>query len=209
MIRSGRSEQLALLWDADQLVREIEGERAFVGFEEGDYEFPPTFKVKRSAKLEYTSQRSPAWCDRILRRSVSGFPVRQLSLQMARAICTSDHKPVMSFFEISVPPTHCPIDRGLGAAVIRLHDIRCTGLRVFKEAHSADAAVLAAAAKELDPFLIIHSPFLQKVSHPQRMECTASGVPCDRVVFFFIFWCSRFLFFFFVFLFLLPPLSTL
>jgi len=149
MIHSGRPEQLALLFDSDQLVREMEAQRAFVGFVEGDYLFPPTFKVKRNSKLQYTSQRSPAWCDRILRRSVAGFPVAQLSLEAAQEIGTSDHKPVYSFYEVLVPPTYSPLDRSLGAAMLRLHDLRCSGLRVFREAahaHPSNASVGSASA---------------------------------------------------------------
>ena len=167
-ICSGRVDHREELWSCDQLSREKAANRAFVGFTEGSYDFPPTFKVKRQPGTEYTPQRSPAFCDRVLVRSVPGYPAKLLGLSAAPEVATSDHKPVVAFYDLAVPLTPCPLDRGLGAAVVRLHDLRCSGFRVVKEGAptaggvgAADPAAAALqAAKELDPFLVFNAPFL-------------------------------------------------
>lgn len=61
----------------DQLRKSISDKRGFVGFQEGHITHLPTFKVKRVAGFEYNVQRSPAFCDRILWRSLPGFSVKQ------------------------------------------------------------------------------------------------------------------------------------
>lgn len=61
----------------DQLRKSIADQRGFVGFTEGDIKHLPTFKVKRTAGFEYNVQRSPAYCDRILWRSLPGLGIKQ------------------------------------------------------------------------------------------------------------------------------------
>jgi hypothetical protein len=62
------------MWDAlyahDQLAKEIHEERAMSFFEEGKLIFRPTFKVRRQKGIEYLDQRIPAYCDRVLWRSL-------------------------------------------------------------------------------------------------------------------------------------------
>jgi len=165
----GNTRELALLFSYDQLAREKRAQRAFVGFEEGSILFSPTFKVKRHTGLEYTPQRSPAWCDRILIRSVPGFPVWQRELQPCIAIGTSDHKPVRATFEFGVPAIPPPCERGQGSVIVRLHDVRCKDLRavtpiqiVERPRDKSDAELAIAAAKELDPFLVFLAAFLKR-----------------------------------------------
>eukprot|EP00658_Telonema_sp_P-2_P037235 TRINITY_DN2679_c0_g1_i2.p1 TRINITY_DN2679_c0_g1~~TRINITY_DN2679_c0_g1_i2.p1 ORF type:complete len:352 (-),score=109.58 TRINITY_DN2679_c0_g1_i2:45-1100(-) len=68
----------AELWVNDELTKEIKDGKVFHGFTEatcmegGMYCFHPTFKVKRTnvaPEVEYTNQRTPSWCDRVLWRS--------------------------------------------------------------------------------------------------------------------------------------------
>jgi hypothetical protein len=56
------------LLQVDQLHKEMASRRAFLNFTEASIDFPPTFKVERKDGLFYKSQRSPAWCDRVLYR---------------------------------------------------------------------------------------------------------------------------------------------
>ncbi|KAK9819837.1 hypothetical protein WJX72_003013 [[Myrmecia] bisecta] len=79
----------------DQLVGEMAGQRAFLGFQEAPITFPPSFKVDRVEGTVYMSKRSPAWCDRILWRSA--LPARHahcLQYFSVPEVATSDHKPV-------------------------------------------------------------------------------------------------------------------
>jgi hypothetical protein len=187
-IQSGSKTDLADLWKTDQLARDMRAQKAFLGFKEGLYDFPPTFKVKRNTGLEYTAQRSPAWCDRILTRSVPGFGLEQLSLSAARGVGTSDHKPVVSMFELSVPPTPPPLDRTLGDCVLRVHDIRCTLLRAprEKELEAKDLAL----AKDLDAQLVflssclqkpVTTPVVKKTPSPQWLELPSAPATYNEI----------------------------
>ncbi len=86
--------QLGPLLECDQLVRARARGDAFVGFREGDIGHEPTFKVKRAPGFQYNKQRSPAYCDRILWRSLPGVEGTQEALWAAPEVASSDHKPV-------------------------------------------------------------------------------------------------------------------
>ena len=180
-VKTGKTSELEDLFKVDQLAREMKHQRSFIGFKEGVYNFPPTFKVKRLETLEYTSQRSPAWCDRILWRSVAGFDLQQLSLSAVTSIGTSDHKPVVSMLEMSVPAIPPPLDRTLGDAVLRIHDLRCRDLRAPRENNKDQDS--KDWAKDLDPQLVflasclakpIITPVVKKASSPQWLELPSS-----------------------------------
>ncbi|MES1912434.1 MAG: hypothetical protein MHM6MM_004710 [Cercozoa sp. M6MM] len=102
--------KLKSLFRHDQLSAERAAGRVFdesSGWREGDYaEFGvvPTFKVLRDEYLQYTSKRSPAWCDRVLWRCAPGFE-DDVQLRSLTAVCdvtTSDHKPLRAEFGVRV-----------------------------------------------------------------------------------------------------------
>ena len=82
----------------DQLTRSRLAGDAFMGFQEGDpaKSHMPTFKVQREPGFNYKTQRTPAWCDRVLWKTAEGFAAKQTSLTAAGDVGTSDHKPVSS-----------------------------------------------------------------------------------------------------------------
>ncbi|EGD80151.1 hypothetical protein PTSG_10834 [Salpingoeca rosetta] len=104
-------------WDkineADELRPDRSAGRVLTGFQEGAMLFPPTYKVERASELQYRDQRIPAYCDRILWRSMPGLDtaVTQTSLEPLLTVPTSDHKPLRATFSIRVkhmierPPT--------------------------------------------------------------------------------------------------------
>lgn len=194
MIKKNNKAELEIFWQHDQLRKEMLAQRVFIGFQEGDYtSFPPTFKVKRKPWLEYTSQRSPAWCDRILWRNVNGYPVKQIKFGTPLDVGTSDHKPVCGLFEI---PTHIscyPLDRTIGSCIVRVLYVKLNGLRVPRDpinssssssssssgsSHSTGTSNFEAdniaASKEIDPFVIIQSPLLSKVIQTPTLKKTAT-----------------------------------
>lgn len=150
LIKQGKYSQL---FAHDQLRAEIKEERVFLGFQEGEYNFPPTFKVKRhTAEIEYDEERSPAWCDRVLWKSMDGlndqFKPQQISLASAPNIITSDHKPVLSTFELPLPEFPPGVSDTLGECSIHITNLSGSGLPA------------ADLNNEADPYLVFVGPFL-------------------------------------------------
>jgi hypothetical protein len=99
----------------DQLLRARARGDAWVGFQEGAICHAPTFKVKRAEGLVFNEQRSPAFCDRILWRSLPGAEVTQEALWAAPQVASSDHKPVGSLLLLGRrPPRPAWAPRPLG-----------------------------------------------------------------------------------------------
>jgi len=133
-ITSDKREDLRELAATDQLRAAQKDGAVFpleLGWEEGDFTaFQPTFKVKRNSRLEYTTQRSPAWCDRVLYR-VGQIPASQdaslraqLSPELkgygsAPLVGSSDHKPVWSSFRVPLRRMPLSTDYTRGALSIR------------------------------------------------------------------------------------------
>jgi len=91
------NDDYSALVSRDQLKRAQESQLAFVGFQEGQLGFRPTYKYDNGTSTYDTSekQRIPAWTDRVLYR---GHGLRQLAYNRAELL-TSDHRPVYAFFE--------------------------------------------------------------------------------------------------------------
>jgi len=123
MVEKIKSREFGELFGADQLSREMKEEHVFIGFSEGKYDFPPTFKVVREKELEYDEERSPAWCDRILWKSLPPHTVRQVALGCSSAITTSDHKPVWSSFQVDTFRLACGVDDMLGPCTLRIKEV--------------------------------------------------------------------------------------
>lgn len=130
MIDEGKYEEL---FHHDELQCELAEKRVLCGFEEGVYNFPPTFKVLKKGKMEqgdkrkgnkgldfepmsaediktnptmWTTQRWPAYCDRVLWHSHPSRlgDVMQTQLACCPDVMTSDHKPVKTLFDVMLRP---------------------------------------------------------------------------------------------------------
>jgi len=125
MIDDGKYEEM---FQYDQLAREMNSCRVFFGFQEGVYDFKPTFKRLRGPEEGYTQQRSPAYCDRILWRTYPGYDIKQMELDSVEKFTTSDHKPVYSIFNIAKQPLACAIDLSRTACTIKITNLKGKGL---------------------------------------------------------------------------------
>jgi len=153
MVDKIKRNDLTELFAADQLAQEMKEGNVFVGFTEGDCsKFPPTFKVERNSQLEYDNERSPAWCDRVLWRSVPGWNVNQRKLGCATHIMTSDHKPVFAGFDIETYRMTCGVDDMLGECTVTFKELKALGLPKADIDGSAD------------PYLVFTGAFIKTLS---------------------------------------------
>ncbi|KAJ7533169.1 hypothetical protein O6H91_13G035900 [Diphasiastrum complanatum] len=116
----------------DELRREREASRVLYGFKEGEINFPPTFKVEKGALSLYNKRRMPAWCDRILWRTLPGHSVKLTSYVSTPTMLTSDHKPVAATFTITVhalPSSFSSMDEEDKRWHIRFTSMRAKNLR--------------------------------------------------------------------------------
>lgn len=123
-----------MLFAHDQLNREMKTKQVFYKFEEGNpWEFRPTFKMERHEDFLYTTQRAPAWTDRILWRKLDDNENFELMhYNSAEMMKTSDHKPVVASFTIPVTSLHSAIDPIENKCFkMSINTIRATGLRLF------------------------------------------------------------------------------
>lgn len=134
----------------DQLTHHRCVGKAFAGFQEGVMIFPPTFKVERIPGTSHVSDRAPSYCDRILWKSLPAHQesIKQTLLDSVCQVSTSDHKPVLAHFHLTVPHAlgalleqdprrdHCP--------VVRLSNFSAHGLTLAGSAPRARLVFLVA-----------------------------------------------------------------
>jgi hypothetical protein len=86
--------------------------------------FRPTFKVERGKVVpEYDPERSPAWCDRVLWKSMPGYELKQIAYNSAESVTTSDHKPVYAIFELTPYVLPSAIDDSTGPCTILIKSV--------------------------------------------------------------------------------------
>jgi phosphatidylinositol-bisphosphatase len=99
-----KTEAYDRLIEYDQLKKEHFEGRVFREFNEGQINFPPTYKYDIGSDEYDTSEkaRTPSYTDRIFWRSI--FPdIRVQQLYYGRAeVKTSDHRPVSAMFDVEV-----------------------------------------------------------------------------------------------------------
>jgi len=112
-------------WNAllrrDQLKREIEQNTAFMNFEEEIIVFKPTYKFSIGSSSEYSEEkpvRVPAWCDRILWKTLPRDDLSHESYGSCDEITTSDHHPVFATFKLTTRLGNLPSKRIEGFRII-------------------------------------------------------------------------------------------
>jgi len=140
----------------DELREEMAQRRVLSTFKEGEIAFAPTFKVVPARKYEkdapgkdptadpvqYTQQRWPAWCDRILTNSrphVQGC-LNQVEYTSCPTVMSSDHKPVKAIYEATMyaalPPT--PSVQPAGAPDLWFSNMSGSGLKAVDVSGKSD-----------------------------------------------------------------------
>lgn len=91
----------------DELLRVMESNQAFHGFDESQIRFPPTFKfLAQTNKYDRQTKRVPSYTDRILFRSKRQRHIRCLIYDWLPQLLSSDHKPVYCLFDVLIRPGH-------------------------------------------------------------------------------------------------------
>ncbi|XP_055597166.1 inositol polyphosphate 5-phosphatase OCRL-like [Uranotaenia lowii] len=86
------------LYAFDQLYKEKFKKRIFFEYKEGKISFAPTYKYDPGTD-EWDSNRTPAWCDRILWK---GPRIDLLKYDSVMQLRKSDHKPVFAVFNVGI-----------------------------------------------------------------------------------------------------------
>lgn len=121
------NKDLTYLLQYDQLNVERAAENVFQGFSEGNIDFAPTYKYQPGTN-DYDRRpekkiRAPAWCDRILWKSLSMKLDSIIQLGYMRSdLRPSDHKPVMSLFQCSIRKVVVDRQRNVFQDLIRVLD---------------------------------------------------------------------------------------
>lgn len=124
-----KARQFRELFETDQLTAERKKQKVFYSFQEGQYNFEPTFKVGKGEKgYVYDPKRSPAWTDRILWRSFPGFKLKQIQFQAAGDVTTSDHKPVSGIFALEMFHLPPATDPNFGNCTLTITNLECKDL---------------------------------------------------------------------------------
>ena len=92
------------LWRFDEFSKVLDAGEVLPGFREAAdmCRSSPTFLVEKQPGFTYNSRRFPAWCDRVVWRSLpcKECNMKHLATEALGGVSTSDHKPVISTFEI-------------------------------------------------------------------------------------------------------------
>lgn len=102
----------------DQLNKQKNLDAVFVGFNESEITFPPTYRYELGLRTVYAYKKvkktkirinEPSWCDRILWRSFPGTYNENFTYGCSKDIVTSDHSPVFASFLVGIlPPATIP-----------------------------------------------------------------------------------------------------
>ncbi|KAA8592568.1 phosphatidylinositol polyphosphate 5-phosphatase type IV [Etheostoma spectabile] len=107
---------MAPLLEHDQLSKEMKDGSIFKGFQEAPIHFLPTYKFDIGCDIYDTTskQRTPSYTDRILFRSRQAEDIKVVKYTSCSCIKTSDHRPVISVFQVKLRPGRDNIPLGAG-----------------------------------------------------------------------------------------------
>ncbi|XP_054467402.1 phosphatidylinositol polyphosphate 5-phosphatase type IV [Anoplopoma fimbria] len=108
--------EMGPLLEHDQLSKEMKDGSIFKGFQEAPIHFLPTYKFDAGCDIYDTTskQRTPSYTDRILFRSRQADDIKVVKYTSCSSIKTSDHRPVVSVFQVKLRPGRDNIPLGAG-----------------------------------------------------------------------------------------------
>eukprot|EP01125_Pyxidicula_operculata_P001203 TRINITY_DN11141_c0_g1_i1.p1 TRINITY_DN11141_c0_g1~~TRINITY_DN11141_c0_g1_i1.p1 ORF type:complete len:1159 (-),score=245.47 TRINITY_DN11141_c0_g1_i1:389-3640(-) len=138
----------------DQLMHEKNSGNCFFQFEEMQVNFKPTYRFERgSREWSLEKMREPAWCDRILWKSIQKERVKPIVYNACHTLTTSDHSPLYAGFSINVDFPAFPHNRV--KCTIKLKNVKGVGFSKTSSSSSSSTDVI-------DVYLTFQSPWLSK-----------------------------------------------
>lgn len=106
-IFQSKEQSFEVLTQNDELLKVMETQQAFHGFDESQIKFPPTYKfLAQTNKYDRQTKRVPSYTDRILFRSKRQRHIQCLMYDWLPQLLSSDHKPVYCLFDVLIRPGH-------------------------------------------------------------------------------------------------------
>lgn len=106
-IFQSKEQSFEALTQNDELLKVMESQQAFHGFDESPIKFPPTYKfLAQTNKYDRQTKRVPSYTDRILFRSKRQRHIQCLVYDWLPQLLSSDHKPVYCLFDVLIRPGH-------------------------------------------------------------------------------------------------------
>ena len=84
--------------NGDELKIRMSSDRGFL-FDEGEFDFAPTYKLVPGQEAVYHKERRPGWCDRVLWRATDGARVELKAYDSLPKVVYSDHTPVYAIMD--------------------------------------------------------------------------------------------------------------
>eukprot|EP01125_Pyxidicula_operculata_P013585 TRINITY_DN4506_c0_g1_i2.p1 TRINITY_DN4506_c0_g1~~TRINITY_DN4506_c0_g1_i2.p1 ORF type:complete len:1139 (-),score=270.66 TRINITY_DN4506_c0_g1_i2:138-3554(-) len=155
MERSNNKEYDYLL-QFDQLLNEKNLGNCFFQFDEAKVNFKPTYRYDRGTReWSLEKMREPAWCDRILWKSINREKVKSLTYEASHELMTSDHSPISAGFIIYVDLPPLPHTRS--SCVIKMKNIKGTG---YIKSTSSSTGTSNSSTPLTDVYLTFQAPWL-------------------------------------------------
>eukprot|EP01006_Ploeotia_vitrea_P008679 TRINITY_DN20784_c0_g1_i1.p1 TRINITY_DN20784_c0_g1~~TRINITY_DN20784_c0_g1_i1.p1 ORF type:complete len:648 (+),score=27.72 TRINITY_DN20784_c0_g1_i1:43-1944(+) len=156
----------------DQLTREMDTRKAFLGFEALEPHFPPTYKFQIGSHYYSVKKRKvPSWCDRILYAAAPGMNVSVLSHRSVAKVTTSDHAPVIA--EVKIPIRQQYIFSNPTTEANPKHFQACNrSCKFIISALAASSIVVGDLAGKSDPYITFHAAWLEKPEKTSVVKST-------------------------------------
>jgi len=164
------------LFATDQLAKSMKDQKVFVGFKEGDCStFAPTFSCERNVEFGYQKKRSPAWCDRILWRSFSGFDAKLKKFDSSPKVTSSDHKPVFALFDLLAFQLRAGIDHTKWPAQLIFSKLKGSKLLALDVGGTSDPYIKFSA--HIVAGNSVQTPVIKKTVNPEWTEKQVPVIP--------------------------------
>lgn len=135
IINKIRLGDLDSLRNADQLLDGMKSETCFLDFEEMEIHYSPTYRYNRGDRtFSEEKMREPAWCDRVLYKTIKKEYIKPLNYSACHSLVTSDHSPVSGSFSVFLNLPSMPHIRDANCK-ISISNLKAFDLKAIKSGY--------------------------------------------------------------------------